>query len=417
MATSPLLDELEDNSNGSSHKTPPGRKRTARRPVERRKLVLPAILVTLVVLLEALGERGSRAAEPVPMGVYRGPGCFMEPVVSSQGRDSYVSFVGNVDFVLDFLGVESWEHQQWPEWMATPHQLTGKPAIIGTTLAWPGDWHRKFDDDADPSTPPVEMGWSVAARGGYDVHWRALGERLVATGQGAAILRGAHEFNGGWFPWRVEEEEIEDFVAAWRRWVDVLRNVPGQSFTFSWNVAVGEMNLSAAERAYPGDDVVDHIAIDIYDGWYERGWRPGIDPPPTEEERDAMWEELYSGDHGLLFWKEFSARHDKPLAFPEWGLQLWADAEGVVHGGGDNPRFIARMAAIINDPEWDVAYHAFWEDPGMGVSDPDEGRAIPVPRSRGAFIRHFLRAEESQAPDALRMEETDCSGTYAGKDR
>ena len=63
----------------------------------------------------------------------------------------------------------------------------------------------------------------------------------------------------------------------------------------------------------------------------------------------------------------------KPLSFPEWGLRTWRETDdGKSHGGGDNPTFISRMNAIITDPAWNVAYHAPWEDPGFGLSDPDD---------------------------------------------
>jgi hypothetical protein len=38
-------------------------------------------------------------------------------------------------------------------------------------------------------------------------------------------------------------------------------------------------------------------------------------------------------------------------------------------------------------------WHAFWEDTGMGVSDPDgaTGRSIPVPMARAEFLAAFGR--------------------------
>ncbi|HSL59054.1 MAG TPA: DUF4214 domain-containing protein, partial [Acidimicrobiales bacterium] len=185
------------------------------------------------------------------------------------------------------------------------------------------------------------------------------------------------------------EHEVADVVTAWRRWVDIMRAVPGNRFTVDWNPAGGQHALRDAERAYPGDPWVDRIALDVYDGWYHRGWRPGIDPVPTPAERDAVWREILDGDRGLRFWRDFAAARGKPLSFPEWGLRTWAESDGRVHGGGDHPVFVQRMHALISDPRWNVDYHAFWEDPGVGVSDPDAGRPVPVPASRAAFLRLF----------------------------
>ncbi len=59
--------------------------------------------------------------------------------------------------------------------------------------------------------------WAQAASGAYDQHWLTLGQRLVATGQENAVLRGAHEFNGDWFHYGVDQGEVQDFIVSWRR--------------------------------------------------------------------------------------------------------------------------------------------------------------------------------------------------------
>lgn len=77
---------------------------------------------------------------------------------------------------------------------------------------------------------------------------------------------------------------------------------------------------------------------------------------------------------------------------PEWGLKLWG-ATSSYDGGGDNPFFIQQMASFMKemasgDP---LAMQACWEDPGMGVADPDDHprRLIAVPGARAAFLSTF----------------------------
>ncbi len=167
-----------------------------------------------------------------------------------------------------------------------------------------------------------------------------------------------------------------------------MRSVPGQQFTFDWNPSVGiNPGLAHADVAYPGDQWVDRIALDVYDGWYNRGWAPGSQQP-SQAERDVVWDEVLNGPRGLNYWRSFASTHGKHVSFPEWGLQLWTVGDGLIHGGGDNASFISRMSAIINDPAWNIDYHAFWEQRGYGVMDPDSdsARIVAVPQSRAVFL-------------------------------
>jgi hypothetical protein len=79
---------------------------------------------------------------------------------------------------------------------------------------------------------------------------------------------------------------------------------------------------------------------------------------------------------------------NKPLCYPEYGLRLWNDG-GVYKGGGDNAVFIREFAAWFRDTR--PAMAALWEDPGMGVSDPDDDprRLVAVPEARQAFLAAF----------------------------
>jgi hypothetical protein len=293
----------------------------------------------------------------------------------------YAEFLGRQpDLVLVYQDVDTWANQTWPDWQADAWAALPQYRLsIGGTGIFPQDGS-----------------WQEAASGAYDEHWRALGERLVAKGQPDAILRGAHEFNGDWFHYRVGEDDVEDFVAAWRRWVDVMRAVPGQSFTFDWNPIIGtQYRLPHPEVAWPGDEYVDRVALDVYDGGgdvYPEGFEPG-DPQPTQEQRDAAWEIILNGERGMNFWRQFAEAHGKPLSLPEWGIQPWVqEYDGRVHGGGDNAAFVERMADIIFSPEWNVAYHAFWEDEGYGVSDPDSHehrKGVTVTEARQAFLERF----------------------------
>jgi hypothetical protein len=170
------------------------------------------------------------------------------------------------------------------------------------------------------------------AAGAYDGHFRALASRLVANGQPRAILRLGWEFNGDWSLWRADRDP-KAFAAYWRRIVDVMRAVPGaQELRFDWNPGHGPQFVPV--DAYPGDNYVDVIGMDIYDRTYSTKFRDPV----------ARWNDYLHRPYGLDWLRNFANAHGKPISFPEWGV-THNHAAGVVH---DNPVFIRGMAAFIH---------------------------------------------------------------------
>jgi hypothetical protein len=312
-------------------------------------------------------------------GVYRGAGLGGE-----QRMSAYEAFLGApTPYALDFQANDKLDNLAWPSWMSDAWKNSGQTVVVGSSLALPGDGNRAFQGRT--------WSWADAANGALDATWLLEGQRLVASNQANAVLRGNHEFNGGWFPWRVNDGEQANFITAWQRWVTVLRSVAGEHFTFDWNPTIGQEALQNPESAYPGDAYVTRIALDVYDGYYNDGFTAGA-PQPNAAQRDAMWDTILSGPRGLVFWRNFATSHAKHMSFPEWGLRNWTESDGKVHGGGDDPAFILRMAGIFTDPSYHVDYQAFWEDPtdgGRGVFDPDSGRGVPVPNSRVAYLKYI----------------------------
>jgi hypothetical protein len=157
---------------------------------------------------------------------------------------------------------------------------------------------------------------------------------------------------------------------------------------FMWNPTIGQGTYgpsAGAESAYPGDSVTDVIGVDLYDWGYPA--QPDTEPR-TSAQQQAVWNKLRDQWDGLTGWQALAANHHKPLAYPEWGLQLWTSG-GAYSGGGDNALLIAEMAAWLKFTRpW---MHALWEDPGMGVSDPDShhARIMAVPKARAAFLDSF----------------------------
>ena len=90
---------------------------------------------------------------------------------------------------------------------------------------------------------------------------------------------------------------------------------------------------------WPGDDLVDAVGVDFYDGW------PAITDQATW---DAQLYRTEMGDqpYGPGAWLRFAAAHGKPLAFSEWGLRD-GDRPAFIQGMHD---FLAANAAQPGDP-------------------------------------------------------------------
>ena len=346
------------------------------------------VLTTAVPAFTGTSTAATATAMPAA-GVYRGGGSY-----GANQMSGYQSFTKTaLPYALDFQANDTLDNLAWPSWMSDAWKSSGKTVVVGGSLALPGDYNRSFQGKT--------WSWADAASGALDATWKLEGQRLVASNEANAVLRGNHEFNGGWFGWRVNNGEQADFIKAWQRWVTVLRAVPGEHFTFDWNPTAGQQALSDPTSAYPGDAYVDRIALDVYDGYYGPGFAPG-GAQPTAAARAAIWNTILNGTQGINYWKNFAIAHGKHMSFPEWGLRNWTESDGLVHGGGDDAQFIKNMSAIFTDPSYHVDYQAFWEDPtngGRGVYDPDNGRAVPVPQSRSAYLQ-YISSSSPAAPVA-----------------
>jgi hypothetical protein len=181
------------------------------------------------------------------------------------------------------------------------------------------------------------------ASGKFDDNFKAVAASFVRTGYKDVTIRLGWEFNGGWYPWAAKADP-QSFVAAWRHIVEVFRATPGTNFRFVWCPAQGVVQINP-DKVYPGDDVVDVIATDLYN----QTWTPTITTP------EQRWNELVNQPYGLKWLKGFAAAHNKPLAYPEWGTGTRPDG----HGGGDDPYFIEQMVKWIRDtnPE----FHGYWD--------------------------------------------------------
>lgn len=290
------------------------------------------------------------SASAAPLGVYQGNGC--------NGITALKKFTGwfgrEPDFVLDFFDTSSWTNMQ---------------GDAGWTVScWSRDNHRQVVFSV-PMLPGGSDTLADGAAGKFDDQFRKIAELLVSRKYGNAYIRLGWEFNGGWYPWAAKKDPA-NWVAYWKRIVDVMRSVDGQSFRFVWCPAQGWQQIKA-DTVYPGDGYTDVIAMDLYN----QTWTAGVTTP------EQRWDELVNQQYGLKWLRDFATKHNKPMAFPEWGTGTRPDG----HGGGDDAYFITQMAKWIGQNN--VVFHGYWDfaakDYNAKLSDNSK------PAAGEAFLKAF----------------------------
>jgi hypothetical protein len=310
---------------------------------------------------QPLPSLASVPAEPLPdvlSGVYCG-GTDIACVSSFEKfRDRPVGIVGS------FLPQATWADIEVPDW-------------------WPAIWQGTPYQDHLLVTVPMlpDLKWTNlqdGAKGAYDLHFRNTAQHLVAAGLGGSWIRVGHELNGTWYRWSAQDDPAA-YAEYYRHIVTAMRSVPGASFRFDWNVAVGGDLHMDATKAYPGDAYVDAIGEDVYD----QKWNaPG-------SSADQRWASLVVPEgvtaQGLEFWSDFAKQHGKPLTFAEWGLV--GKGSAMAHGGagGDDPAFIDHMHQWFGTH--DTAYEVYFNrDPADGKHQIDGGA---FPQAAARYVELF----------------------------
>jgi hypothetical protein len=384
----------------SRHRAP-GRRSSARGPAPRRPrsrrlpfvagvLALLLGLVGVFVALDRLNREAAQAiatapvAGPTTPAVVRTPAVPPTPRVRTDGAADRVrlgvfrgtdpasvrafeSWLGaDVPYALDFSSRATWSDIADPDYMIDAWRGSGRRMVYSVALL--------------PSTGSASI--EEGATGAYDRHFRTLGRNLVAGGQGDAILRLGWEFNLQAWAWSADDPD--EFIAYWRHVVTALRSVPGQKFRFDWNPNVGDTAYDAS-RYYPGNGYVDYVGIDVYDV----SWTPDTYPYPKDcgagcrlTRQKEVWDRIYGGHRGLLYWSDFARAKGKPMSLPEWGL--WDRPDG--HGGGDDAYFVRQMFAFIDNPQNRVAYQVYFD-----VDVEDGEHRLTTHAKAGAAYRTLFR--------------------------
>ena len=295
------------------------------------------------------GSGGSGGLSAIPLGDYAG----------SENPDGLVSFgtsTGtNPTYATDYLD-----------------QADGWAAMDGAAIAggWTGTGYRLvLGVPILPGTGTLADG----AAGDYNQYFTTLARNLVNDGEGNAILRLGWEFNGSWNPWYVgTATDAANFDKFWQQIVTTMRAVPGEQFKFLWNASANTGTSYNPALAYPGSAYVDYIGTDVYDDFWGS--------PFTDS---AAWSNQLTEQWGLNWLASFAAANDRPIAIPEWSVEIRDTGQGL----GDDPSFVNNMAA------WFVAHNVAFDDifafdsPSQGIyNDITDGQ---FPKSLAAFEADF----------------------------
>lgn len=265
-----------------------------------------------------------------------------------------------LQLVNAYLPSDTWEQMRHPEWHLWQYGvLNPEVRMLASTALWPA------------------TGGSLAeaATGAYDHHFVELARNLVASGQEDAVLRLGWEFNAEFYRWSVRTpEDAAHYAAAFRSTVDAMRSVPGQRFTFDWNVLGGEGGQDPV-LAYPGDAWVDYIGLDLYDY--------AVTPGATFEQQ---WHDLVTMQWGLQWQADLAAARGKQISFAEWGV-----VQDYLHWGsgmGDDWAFVHGFLTWV--ATHDTAFECYFDwDTDYGVLYGLGTGSGQFPSATSAYLTHF----------------------------
>ncbi len=285
----------------------------------------------------------SVAPSPAPATIVAGGrravifGAYVEPVHGQDTVDAITALEGSIDRTLAGIRVFDVWDSRFPNADTTWMRDSGHAIFLSVRAKRSNGAIIRFRDiaNAKPGSALYDqiVGWADAIKG--------FGAHLYFTFNHEPDAA-ASEPNGS----------AADFVAGWRRIVDVFRARKVTNAEYVWIVtdyAFRRKGKKQARDYYPGDHWVDDIAEDAYN-W--NGCRPGI---------DDGWRSLEELAKPM---RRFGRAHPgKHLMLTEWG------SVEDPNSAGRKARWIEDAAATLKSPGWGSFSAALYFD----STDP-EGR-------------------------------------------
>lgn len=142
--------------------------------------------------------------------------------------------------------------------------------ILLTWEPWkvPAGAHRPYDQ------PDFALKNIVSGR--YDAYIRSFSKEL-ATFSRRIYLRILHEMNGNWYPWcgSVNGNSSRSFIDAWNHIRNLVNLEVPSGIEWVWSPyahSYPEESSNSIVNYFPGDDVIDWVAIDGYNWGSSKEW-------------------------------------------------------------------------------------------------------------------------------------------------
>ena len=212
--------------------------------------------------------------------------------------------------------------------------------------------------------------WASAAAGSYDSQWTTaltnLRNNWNSKSRGQMYIRFAHDMNGDWTQWSVEDAEVNNFKTAWIRFYNIKQSVwPAAKLVFAPHGNSVGPNYDW-RTLWPGDAYVDVYGV----FWHSNHWQI----------QDALPYDEGGGPQSLLLHQQFAIDHNKPFAIDSWCVR---------HDfNGDAPTYIDYMynffAANYGTGAGQLLYESYYNDEWSphAVIYPEEDTQSPLSAAR-----------------------------------
>jgi hypothetical protein len=155
------------------------------------------------------------------------------------------------------------------------------PVIVWQPVDSSDKWNRAYS-------------YASIRKGTHDAYIRAFAEQVDAYG-GRVLIRFAHEFDGGWYPWGIGKpgNSMLDFKLAWKRIFRIFRDPEtglAKRARFVWSPQ-GSKDRDWMARAFPGSGFVDYLGFTALN-WATYKDLPWYSLPRIVRHRMGLFEKL-----------------------------------------------------------------------------------------------------------------------------
>lgn len=159
---------------------------------------------------------------------------------------------------------------------------------------------------------------------------------------GAVLFRPFHENTGSWFWWGKAFCNEETYKSVFKYTVEYLRDEKDvHNLLYVYGPGSEAATLEEYAERYPGDEFVDMVGFDTYDG--------SADKEGT----------FFKGFESVVkLTDEFAKKHGKLFAITETGITNQA----MKKQGNERPEWFSDILNIVTKPEYDCAYYMVWSN-------------------------------------------------------